>query len=114
IAGEMSIAVTRAPRRAIARASLPSPHPTSMTRFALWGTRASRDFSTGVNASLGAADISAVAIRSKSSATSGSAFIPLLPVRRFVILEKFSPNVLAGVESADDGIHDQGSAVHNV
>ena len=37
-----------------------------------------------------------------------------LPVRWLVILQKFSPDMLSGIEAGDDGIEDARRAVHDV
>src|SRR5688572_11207245 len=41
-------------------------------------------------------------------------FMPALPIRRFVVLQKLSPHVPAGVDAVDDGIDDAGAAVDGV
>src|ERR1043166_2955055 len=37
-----------------------------------------------------------------------------LPVRLSVVFQEFAPNVFAGVNTADDGVHDPGGAVHDI
>src|SRR5712671_439999 len=36
------------------------------------------------------------------------------PIRRLIILQKLPPNMLAGIKTCDDRVHDSRRAVHNI